>query len=184
MGKRANLMAVKAGLSYGVSEAAKALGNNEATICNWIKDGLPVMASMKPCLILRAELCDYLRTKYQNSKTKLSLDELYCLPCQAGGKLVDMAVEAIPKNSKTTRPKGGCGRCEAMATCVSNWHEADTTGTRFVLTDDPPKENAANLAGFNGVTTSIETVQVPTKNSPEWAGAPAIILRHFCGVAA
>jgi hypothetical protein len=76
MGKRANLMAVKAGLSYGVSEAAKALGNNEATICNWIKDGLPVMASMKPCLILRAELCDYLRTKYQNSKTKLSLDEL------------------------------------------------------------------------------------------------------------
>jgi hypothetical protein len=46
------------------------------------------------------------------------------------------------------------------------------------------KENAANLAGFNGVKTSIETVQLPHENSLEWAGAPAIILRHFCGVAA
>jgi hypothetical protein len=46
------------------------------------------------------------------------------------------------------------------------------------------KENAANLAGFNGAKTSIETVQFPDEFSPEWAGAPAIILRHFCGVAA
>jgi predicted transcriptional regulator len=57
-------MAVKAGLSYEVSEAAKALGKNEATIRNWIKDGLRLMASMKPCLISGAELRDYLRTKY------------------------------------------------------------------------------------------------------------------------
>jgi hypothetical protein len=46
------------------------------------------------------------------------------------------------------------------------------------------KENAANLAGFNGVITTSETVQFPEENSLEWAGAPAIILRHFCGVAA
>tara|TARA_R100001369_G_scaffold84813_1_gene117938 strand:+ start:259 stop:549 length:291 start_codon:yes stop_codon:yes gene_type:complete len=49
---------------------------------------------------------------------------------------------------------------------------------------DLTKENAANLAGFNGVKTTCETVQFPDENSPEWAGAPAIILRHFCGVAA
>jgi hypothetical protein len=152
MGKRANPMVVKAGLSYEVSEAAKALSKNEATIRNWIKDGLPVMASMKPCLISGAELRDYLRTKYQNSKAKLSPDELYCLPCRAGRKPFDMAVEVITNNSKTTPLKGGCGRCEAMATCVSNWHEADTTGTRFALTDDP------NLAGFNGVKDVVECV--------------------------
>jgi hypothetical protein len=46
------------------------------------------------------------------------------------------------------------------------------------------KENAANLAGFNGVKTTYETVQFPEEISLEWAGAPAIILRHFCGVAA
>jgi hypothetical protein len=158
MGKRANPMVVKAGLVYEVSEAAKALGKNEATIRNWIKDGLPVMASMKPCLISGAELREYLRTKYQNSKAKLSPDELYCLPCRAGRKPFDMAVEVITNNSKTTLLKGGCGRCEAMATCVSNWHEADTTGTRFALTDDPPKENAANLAVFNGAKYVVNCV--------------------------
>lgn len=46
------------------------------------------------------------------------------------------------------------------------------------------KENAANLAGFNGAKTTCETSQFPDEFSPEWAGAPAIILRHFCGVAA
>lgn len=46
------------------------------------------------------------------------------------------------------------------------------------------KENAATSAKVNGAKTSCETVQFPDENSPEWAGAPAIILRHFCGVAA
>ncbi len=45
MGKRANPMAVKAALTYEVGEAAKVLGKSPATIRNWIKDGLPVMAS-------------------------------------------------------------------------------------------------------------------------------------------
>ena len=48
---------------------------------------------------------------------------------------------------------------------------------------DLPKENAANLAGFNGDKASYETIQFPHELSPEWAGAPAIILHHFCGVA-
>jgi hypothetical protein len=158
MGKRANPMAVKAALTYEVGEAAKALGKSPATIRNWIKDGLPVMASMKPCLISGVELRVYLRAKYQNSKTKLAPGELYCLSCWAGCKPVVMAVESIPNNSKTTRLKGGCGRCEAMATCVSNGHESDTTGTRFVLNDDPPKENAANLSGFKGAKDVVECV--------------------------
>ncbi|MBM2293456.1 hypothetical protein JQX09_15610 [Sulfitobacter pseudonitzschiae] len=46
------------------------------------------------------------------------------------------------------------------------------------------KKNAANLAGFNGVKGRIETVEFPGNDSPEWVGAPAIILRHFCVVAA
>jgi len=46
------------------------------------------------------------------------------------------------------------------------------------------KENAATSAKVNGAKTFCETVQFPDENSPEWAGAPAIILRHFCGVAA
>jgi hypothetical protein len=73
------------------------LGKTEAAIRNWIKDGLLVMASMKPYLISGAELRDYLPAKYQKSKTTLAPDELYCLLCRAGrkpwGRLAKAAVQ-------------------------------------------------------------------------------------------
>lgn len=45
------------------------------------------------------------------------------------------------------------------------------------------KENPGALAGATEVKASIETGEFPEHDSPVWAGAPAIILRHFCGVA-
>jgi hypothetical protein len=63
----------------------------------------------------------------------------------------------------------------------------DTIGENLALPNPETaktKENAANLAGFNGAKTSLETVQFQDEFSPEWAGAPVIILRHFCGVGA
>jgi hypothetical protein len=46
------------------------------------------------------------------------------------------------------------------------------------------KENPGATAIATGVKDVVEGVYFPDQNSPEWAGAPAIILRHFCGVAA
>ncbi|MGX0877045.1 hypothetical protein ACSSV4_001729 [Roseovarius sp. MBR-154] len=45
-------------------------------------------------------------------------------------------------------------------------------------------KNAGAAATAPDANKSFEAVQLPPKDSPEWAGAPAIILRHFCGVAA
>lgn len=45
-------------------------------------------------------------------------------------------------------------------------------------------KNPGSEATEPGVIDVVEGVQFPGKNSPKWAGAPAIILRHFCGVAA
>jgi len=45
-------------------------------------------------------------------------------------------------------------------------------------------ENPGATAIATGVKDVVEGVYFPDENSPEWAGAPAIILRHFCGVAA
>jgi hypothetical protein len=116
MSKRANPMAVKAALTYEVSEAAKALGKSQATIRNWIRDGLPVLATQKPFLISGAAIRDYLRAKYRAAKSPLSQDELFCLSCRAGRKPVDMMVEAIPNTSKTTRLMGLCESCGAVST--------------------------------------------------------------------
>lgn len=118
MSRRANPMAVKSALTYEVSEAAKALGKSQATIRNWIKDGLPTMASQKPLLISGAALRDYLRAKYRAAKSPMSQDELFCLSCRIGRKPVGMMVEAIANTPKTTRLKGLCECCGAVSTRI------------------------------------------------------------------
>jgi hypothetical protein len=46
------------------------------------------------------------------------------------------------------------------------------------------KENAGAAATAPDAKTTCETIQFQDQSNPERAGAPAIILRHFCGVAA
>jgi hypothetical protein len=47
-------------------------------------------------------------------------------------------------------------------------------------------ENPGALAGAAGAGAKdvVEGVYFHENDSPEWAGAPAIFLRHFCGMAA
>jgi hypothetical protein len=131
MGKRANPMAVKAALTYEVGEAAKALGKSPATIRNWIKDGLPVMASQKPCLISGAALRDFLRAKYRAAKSPLAPDELYCLSCRVGRNPVGFAVEVSPNTAKTTRLKGLCSQCGAVSSRIISNAATDTFAETF-----------------------------------------------------
>ena len=44
-------------------------------------------------------------------------------------------------------------------------------------------KNAGAAATAPDAKKYSEAVQLPPHDSPEWAGAPDIILRHFCGVA-
>lgn len=115
MGKRANPLAVKASLTYEVGEAAAVLGKSPATIRNWIKDGLPVMSSKKPNLILGAQIRDYLRAKYKATKSPLAPDELNCFSCRAGRKPSGMTVTAVPNNTKTINLMGQCSHCGGKA---------------------------------------------------------------------
>ena len=118
MSKRANPMAVKSALTYEVAEAAKALGKSQATIRNWIKDGLPVLSGKKPLLISGAAIRIYLRAKYRAAKSPMLQDELFCLSCQVGRKPVGMMVEPFPNTPKTTLLKGLCECCGAISTRI------------------------------------------------------------------
>jgi hypothetical protein len=46
------------------------------------------------------------------------------------------------------------------------------------------RKNAGAAVTAPDVQKTYEAAQLPDKDSLEWAGAPAIILRHFCGMAA
>lgn len=131
MSKRANPMAVKASLTYEVGEAAAALGKSEATIRNWIKDGLPVMATKKPILISGQDLRDYIRAKSRVAKTSLGPDQLYCLSCRKGCKPRGMSVEITPNNGKTDRLKGVCETCGGFANRIISRSKSSHFETTF-----------------------------------------------------
>ena len=136
MSKRANPMAVKAALTYDVAEAAKALGKSEATIRNWIKDGLPVMTAQKPVLMTGAALRDYLRVKYRNAKSPLAHDELYCFSCRAGRRPLGLVVTTTPNNAATTRLKGTCSTCGAASSrLISNTKTQEFAATFHIKED-------------------------------------------------
>ena len=116
MSKRANPMAVKAALSYEVSEAALALGKTPATIRHWIKDGLPVMSSRKPYLISGEAIRTYLRAKYEAARRPLGPDHFYCPSCREARQPVDMAATLSPNNARTSLLKGVCDHCGSTCT--------------------------------------------------------------------
>jgi len=140
MGKRANPMAVKAALSYDINEAARALGVTPATIHNWIKDGLPVMAARKPYLILGTSIRDYLRTKREGKKRPLGQDQLYCTTCRAPRKPVNRAVTSQQIAPRTTLLKGVCESCGGTCTRMISTKDITRFAEIFQITKREAEE--------------------------------------------
>ena len=140
MGKRANPMAVKSALAYDINEAALALDKTPATIRNWIKDGLTVMSSRKPYLILGAAIQEYLRAKYKAAKRPLGPDQLFCPSCRVGRKPVAMIVTIEPMASKTSLLKGECESCGGGCTRMIANRKAQDFAAVFTITKEADRE--------------------------------------------
>ena len=140
MSKRANPMAVKDALTYTVDEAASSLGKTPATIRNWIKDGLPVMSTRKPCLMSGAAIREYLRAKYRNAKRPLGPDRLYCTVCREGRHPVDMAVKLAPMKPRTSLLKGICSRCGGTCTRMISTAKATDFARIFTIKEGADSE--------------------------------------------
>jgi len=65
MAKKYNWRAINIHFSYEIKQAAKALKCSEATIRNWIKEGLPIYKDRKPLLIEGADLRQFVRDETQ-----------------------------------------------------------------------------------------------------------------------
>lgn len=128
-------MAVKAALTYEISEAANALGKTPATIRNWIKDGLPVMSSRKPYLLSGSAIREYLQLKYKTAKRPLEPDQFYCPSCRKGRKPLDMAATLVPLTKKTLLMKGVCGRCGSINTRMISTSKVSAFSKTFDLTE-------------------------------------------------
>ena len=140
MAKRVNPMAVKANVSYEAFEAARALGVSTATIRNWGKDGMEVMTSSKPYLILGSAIREYLRAKYAAARRPLEDDELFCASCGKGRKPLNLLVSQSQITIKTDLLKGICQNCGCTATRMISHKQRLAFAATFQISKEPTSE--------------------------------------------
>lgn len=111
MARRPNHRSIRAARTYSVEEAANLLGVTVGTIRNWTKQGLPIMRTQRPYLILGEALKDFLQGRTKGRKTTLQPSQLYCLSCKAARNPMGMMVDCILQTPRTARLMGLCDIC-------------------------------------------------------------------------
>jgi len=119
MAKKYKWRRIKIHFSYEIKGAAKALECSTATIRNWVKDGLPIMADRKPFLIDGRDLRAFARERSQGlkwvkTKTNAPWNYFACFRCKAYRKPALLMVDFIPSGPEKGRMEGICEACEAI----------------------------------------------------------------------
>ena len=135
MPKRPNPMAVKQVLTYTVEEAADALHVTTATVRNYIRRGLPVLANKRPALISGQEIRRFLRAERSAKKSPLAPDELRCPSCQRGRRPFGLLVDVEPISQKTAILKGLCEVCETPSSRFIATHRLPDFAETFDITE-------------------------------------------------
>ena len=112
--RRINPRLIKLHRPYSVEEAARALGAHKNSVRGWIKDGLPVVDSSRPVLILGHELRSYLEGKRKAAKRPCPPGKLYCFKCRQPRAPAMGMIEATRQNATTCNLKAICEVCGTM----------------------------------------------------------------------
>jgi excisionase family DNA binding protein len=111
MAKRPSARRIRSARTYTIEEAAEALNVSSGTIRAWVRDGLPLMKSRRPFLILGDALRSYLADRATGVKGKLAQDQLYCFTCKSARCPYGGLVDCIPQTARTARLMGLCDQC-------------------------------------------------------------------------
>ena len=97
MAKRPTPRAIRSACTYTIEEAAVTLGVTTGTVRGWCKEGLPVMRSRRPYLILGDALRHFLEQRVTRRRAPVQAGQLYCLTCKAARAPMGMMVVCIPQ---------------------------------------------------------------------------------------
>ncbi len=81
MGRRFSSRRVKTHRQYTYEEAGYAVGRSSQTVRGWRKEGLVVLDSQTPHLIVGAELKAFLDKRNNEAVLTLALDQFRCMRC-------------------------------------------------------------------------------------------------------
>lgn len=114
MAKRFKTQRIRIHQSYEVGEVVDLLNAAPQTVRGWIKDGLPVLFTQRPMLILGFELKAYLDKRQETAKQPTALGEMYCMSCRKPRKPLGMMADYVPKTTTTGLLEALCGVCEGV----------------------------------------------------------------------
>lgn len=105
---------VKIHRNYTVEEAAALLGAHKNTVRRWVQQGLPVIDTRRPTLILGAALSEFLHKRRGANKRPCQPGEIYCVRCRVPQKPAGGMADYL-----TLSPRGGnlvgiCPTCETV----------------------------------------------------------------------
>jgi hypothetical protein len=108
MGKRVSARRIKTHRQYTYDAAADALGVTAHTVRKWRLEGLAVMDSQKPHLILGSELKRFLEGRLSQEPQKLEPEKFYCMSCRAPRRLYGGMADYFPITPSRGRLMGFC----------------------------------------------------------------------------
>ena len=113
MARRVSTRRVKIHRQYTYDKAADALGVTPQTVRSWRREGLVVLDSQKPHLILGFELKRFLGGRAQKASRRLAPDEFRCMSCGAPRRGYGAMADYVPYTNTLGRLET---LCEAFQT--------------------------------------------------------------------
>ena len=153
MARKYNWRRVKKHFSYDVVQAAKAVNCSVATIRNWTKQGLPVMADQKPFLIDGHDLQAFARQKSdaqkgEKPKTNAPWNYFACFRCKGFRKPYLLLVDYTASSPDKGRLSSICEVC-------------DCNIVKFCKADQLPKISATLFVTHQSGPTTLFDPETP-----------------------
>lgn len=148
MKRNYSLKLIRSRHSYTFEEISELLNVHSKTIQIWKKEGLNVIDSTKPYLVMGYDLKTFLQEKFVKRRLKLQQNEFFCTKCRkamiSNHNEVNLYLtgKTIGKNAfKEVVIKGACDICSTKLNRFSHSGKIDEIKTNFNVIDFGGLEN-------------------------------------------
>ena len=112
MAKRVSARKIKIHSQYTYEQLADVLGVSVQTVRLWRQDGLDVLVSQKPHLILGFALKDFLNKRSNKPERRLARDQFLCMTCNAPRRAYGSMADYLPYTATRGRLEALCEACQ------------------------------------------------------------------------
>ena len=116
MAKRLSARRIRKNRQYTYEDAADALGVTVQTVRAWRAQGLSVLTSSTPHIIMGFALKNFIANRTARTRRSLEEDEVFCLGCKVPRKPFGMMADYVAINPERGRLVTLCECCEGR--CV------------------------------------------------------------------